>query len=1583
MLASLFAETDNSFGSFGSVGERAVGVLAAGESLMKRAINGETLRVIVEVREPSVQTVLSEQARKYGAAIIYQYERFPLVAMEVEAAALQMLLESPWVVSLVEDIADPPILNNSLPVINADQVRNLGWGGSGIAVAILDTGIDRNNPFFAGRVVEEACYSSTGTNRRSLCPNGSTAQTGAGSASINVAACLNGTSNMCTHGPHVAGIAAGDGTGVAGAPAAGVAPRAGIIAIQVFTRIEDNDTCNGNSPCVLSYTSDQIRGLERVLELSGDYTIAAANMSLGGGNYSSYCDSDSRKPVIDSLRAADIATVIAAGNDAYQSAVSAPACISTAIAVGSTNNTDGISSFSNRGPLLDLFAPGQSIVSAVANDSFGTKSGTSMAAPHVAGAWAVLRQANPNLSVSEVLALLQDTGIPIVYASGETEVTTPRIDLLAAVQTGLGRVDHFDWEPIPNQTAGSEFPVTITARNGNGSVLADFTGSANLSGYTVTAGGETTVGAGTTSWTFPLHTSYHDSRTQVIYLQSEIGGAALLSGLALDVSKLGQSLNAWTIRMKHTPLSSYATASLDAGGWTTVYRANETLSSTGWTNFVFSAPFEYNGSDNLMIDFSHNNSSKKTNGEIRSTVAGSTRSVWARSHSTDGDPLAWSGTASPTVSGSSYVPNVRLTTSPLAAISISPLVTGSFVGGMWTGSVTVNEPAGGMFLRAEAGDGQRGDSNGFDVAPAALAAPVLDPLPGATPGTSNTIRWESVAGADEYYVEAGMDADFVSPFSTSGWIAATQHTFTDLADGETYYFRAKARRAVSIESAWSKTVHSLQDATPPAAGTVTAPNVDPASPNVTTYQFTIQFTDNVAIDVATLDGADVTVAGPCSFNQDAAFVSVDASGDGTRWTATYQVTPPGAVWEAEDNGTYAIALNDNQVFDTAGNAAPPHASLAAFTVDMGPLPPLVDLQLAALGAPSDSDAAVALPASITEIAAGSDFFLEIWSQDLRSNGGIMGGYVTLTDTAAAAEARALSHGGVFTDQTSGTINNAQWRVENFGGETVSAEQGVAPNWARLGYVRYEAVAGGEIVFATVPGDTQFSLLGMGSVANDRINFGTYSLAVVPEVAIADVLRFEGNAETTAFEFLLMLSHAANQIANLEYATQDGTATLADNDYQEATGTVTFQPGETQQTITVLINGDPIVEADETLSLALFNLTVGGRAATFAGSASTLAATGTILNDDAVAIVGAPAASPEGTSIALTTSGVAPEDETLAYAWNVTKDGAPYAAGSASTFNFTPDDGPGLYRVTLSVTVDGMEIGDAEPQTISVTNVAPVVTLGDGAAIEAGGTFTGIGWFTDPGADTWSATVDYGAGSGSQALALNADKTFELNHLYAAVGVYLVAVTVADDDAGLHSDTLTVTVTASDPAHPWQNPAHAFDVTDDGWITPDDVLVLINAINWGDIRRLPAPPETPPPYFDVSGDGWLTPLDVLMVIDYINTYGAGPIPGEPLAAAFPERFLDSPMAEGEAMDNESSGDRWNVWPNISRREAPRLAAGRLLAAADRVFAGIGGSPRVGTRRLPHRWEPLEDWLSPLLGQASDRLAGDCLFDNPPI
>jgi PKD repeat protein len=100
--------------------------------------------------------------------------------------------------------------------------------------------------------------------------------------------------------------------------------------------------------------------------------------------------------------------------------------------------------------------------------------------------------------------------------------------------------------------------------------------------------------------------------------------------------------------------------------------------------------------------------------------------------------------------------------------------------------------------------------------------------------------------------------------------------------------------------------------------------------------------------------------------------------------------------------------------------------------------------------------------------------------------------------------------------------------------------------------------------------------------------------------------------------------------------------------------------------------------------------------------------------------------------------------------------------------------------------------------VTVFNVAPTVAALQGASILAHQAYAETGSFTDPGADTWTATVDYGDGAGTEPLALNGT-SFSLSHTYAAAGTYLVKVTVDDGDGGVTSTTAQVTVTNVAPA----------------------------------------------------------------------------------------------------------------------------------------------------------------------------------------
>ncbi|NIQ01469.1 MAG: S8 family serine peptidase, partial [Nitrospinaceae bacterium] len=346
----------------------------------------------------SLQTRFLDAAAARGQTFrgVKKFRFIPFLGLEVDAADVTDLQSDPRVIGIREDRLWAPILADSVPLIGADAVFDRGFTGSGWTVAILDTGVDKNHSFFGGRVVSEACYSTNAPSLSisSLCPGGVESSTAPDSGLHCNANDPSLDDAGCDHGTHVAGIAAGNG-----ASFSGVAQGANLIAIQVFSKVDDPSQClpfGLSVPCLLAFTSDIIQGGERVLELSGTFDIASANISIGGSTkFTSPCDSafPSSKTAIDNLRAQDIATVIASGNEGYSDGLSAPACISTAVSVGSTTKSDQISSFTNTASFLSLLAPGSSIQSSLPGEAFGFKSGTSMATPHVTGAWALLQEA--------------------------------------------------------------------------------------------------------------------------------------------------------------------------------------------------------------------------------------------------------------------------------------------------------------------------------------------------------------------------------------------------------------------------------------------------------------------------------------------------------------------------------------------------------------------------------------------------------------------------------------------------------------------------------------------------------------------------------------------------------------------------------------------------------------------------------------------------------------------------------------------------------------------------------------------------------------------------------------------------------------------------------------------------------------------------------------------------------------------------------------------------------------------------------------------------------------------------------------
>ncbi|MEU8402057.1 S8 family serine peptidase [Nonomuraea sp. NPDC048892] len=412
-------------------------------------VDGGTERAIVELTDPAENAPVATQAAAENVDVVLQPLSQSFMVVEGTAEELAKLAEDPRVSSIHRDRTYLPAdVTPNLSLIGADQAHAKSFTGAGQAVAVLDTGIDPDHPWFAGRIVAQACFSATEeAGVESLCPNGQNKQTDGAAADATTPKCLAGTVNMCDHGSHVAGIAAGTG---------GVAPGANIVAVQVFSRINDEELC-GEPSCLMAYESSLREALDYVGTLNRP--IAAVNLSLGGMLYESNCDGTEEgavfKEKIDALLAKNIATVVAAGNEFFDG-VSHPACVSSAVAVGANDNSDAVADFSNRGPLLDLFAPGVDIESSVPDNATTVYSGTSMATPHVAGALALMKAATPDVPMAELIEKLKSTGRPYVYDSNGAQVTTPRLDLAAALAGTAQQppITQSPTQPGPGDTSG-------------------------------------------------------------------------------------------------------------------------------------------------------------------------------------------------------------------------------------------------------------------------------------------------------------------------------------------------------------------------------------------------------------------------------------------------------------------------------------------------------------------------------------------------------------------------------------------------------------------------------------------------------------------------------------------------------------------------------------------------------------------------------------------------------------------------------------------------------------------------------------------------------------------------------------------------------------------------------------------------------------------------------------------------------------------------------------------------------------------------------------------------------------------------
>jgi aqualysin 1 len=274
-------------------------------------------------------------------------------------------VEEDGVVTLDATQSNPPwgldrIDQRSLPL---NAIYTFNRTGAGVFAYVIDTGILTSHTQFGGRAA-------------------------------NVFDAFGGNGQDCNgHGTHVSGTIGGS--------TYGVAKSVNLRGVRVLN-------CSGSGT-----NSGVIAGVDFVR--TNHSNPAVANMSLGGGA------SSALDTAVNNLSNSGVAIAVAAGNSSTDACTSSPARAANAITVGATTTSDSRASFSNFGPCLDIFAPGQGILSAWIGSTTATRtiSGTSMASPHVAGVAALYKQANPSASSTTVRnAIVNGATTNVVTSAG-------------------------------------------------------------------------------------------------------------------------------------------------------------------------------------------------------------------------------------------------------------------------------------------------------------------------------------------------------------------------------------------------------------------------------------------------------------------------------------------------------------------------------------------------------------------------------------------------------------------------------------------------------------------------------------------------------------------------------------------------------------------------------------------------------------------------------------------------------------------------------------------------------------------------------------------------------------------------------------------------------------------------------------------------------------------------------------------------------------------------------------------------------------------------------------------------------------
>jgi len=364
-------------------------------------------------------------------------------AVVLPRSQVDRLERVPGVAQVLPSIRYHALLDRTPQLIGAPAIwgPTLATAGQGMKIAIIDDGIDQTHPFFAptgyayppGFPKGQPAYATPKVIVARAFPPPTPHSQNAG---------LPFDPGLSEHGTHVAGIAAGNNGTLTrtGFRLSGIAPRAYLGNYKALT-ISSQFGANGNSPELTAAVEAAVRDGMDVI-----------NLSIGEPEIE-----PSRDPVVAALNAAadaGVVSAVAAGNDLAEfglGSITSPATAAKAIAAGASSgghgspDTDWAADFSSAGPTPyslgfkpDVTAPGEDVASSVPGGSFAESSGTSMAAPHVSGAAALLRQRHPGWTPAQVKSALVLTGVPVrVRKDAEASPLREgggRIDLVRADQ---------------------------------------------------------------------------------------------------------------------------------------------------------------------------------------------------------------------------------------------------------------------------------------------------------------------------------------------------------------------------------------------------------------------------------------------------------------------------------------------------------------------------------------------------------------------------------------------------------------------------------------------------------------------------------------------------------------------------------------------------------------------------------------------------------------------------------------------------------------------------------------------------------------------------------------------------------------------------------------------------------------------------------------------------------------------------------------------------------------------------------------------------------------------------------------------